>query len=116
MKPFRRILVVEDDAGLRLALERLLEAAGYEADTYGSAEAAAEGDLAAADCFVLDVQLPGISGPDLRDQLKLRGFGAPVIFISARDPAVHGDATWLAKPFTGRALLDTLVQVASRRP
>src|SRR5215475_5387364 len=105
--------IVEDDAGMREALGRMLKAAGYDARTYGSAEAFlandARGEIA---CLVLDIHLPGASGMDLQRSLREDGRDRPVIFITAHDAArlrreaeELGAVAFLAKPFEGRLLL-----------
>ena len=113
------IVVVEDDASMSQALELILQAGGYEVVTFASAEAALEADAAAtADCLVLDVRLPGMSGFDLYRRLALAGNELPAIFITAHDePAAREEAerlgarSYLPKPFSGRALLDVIIQV-----
>ena len=66
-------------------------------------------------CLIVDVHLPGISGFTLRDRLSLKGALPPVIFITAFDEpetrakaASAGAAAFLTKPFSGRALLETI--------
>ena len=115
----RRILVVEDDKSLRDALERLLDAAGFEAGSYGSAEALlANGGAADAACVVSDLKLPARSGLELLDEMRARGWRPPLILITAHDaPGLrgeaerHGVAAYLAKPFRGTALLDAIADV-----
>jgi FixJ family two-component response regulator len=112
------IVVVEDDASMNRALELILRAGGYEVVTFASAEAALEADAAAtADCLVLDIHLPGMSGFDLYRRLALAGNELPAIFITAHDePAACEEAerlgarSYLPKPFSGRALLDAVTQ------
>src|SRR6185436_15260430 len=82
----RSVMVVEDDPSMRQALGRLLRLAGYAALAYESAEAfIGDGNAALATCLVLDLQLPGITGFELRERLVRDGFKAPVIFITAYD-------------------------------
>jgi DNA-binding response OmpR family regulator len=110
--------VVEDDASMSRALELILRAGGYEVVTFASAEATLEADAAAtADCLVLDIHLPGMSGFDLCRRLALAGNELPAIFITARDePAAREEAerlgarSYLPKPFSGRVLLDAVTQ------
>ena len=105
--------IVEDDAGMREALGRMLKAAGYDARTYASAEAFLEsGPCAEIGCLVLDVHLPGASGIDLQRRLREDGQARPVIFITAHDAGrlrseaeALGAVAFLAKPFEGRLLL-----------
>jgi FixJ family two-component response regulator len=103
---------------MRQALDRLLHAGGYEVVTFASAEAALEADAAAtADCLVLDIHLPGMSGFELYRQLALVGNEPPAIFITAHDePAAREEAvrlgarSYLPKPFPGRTLLVAVIQ------
>jgi FixJ family two-component response regulator len=112
------ILVVEDDASLGQAIDRILRAGGLEVVMFPSAEAALNANAAAAaDCLVLDIRLPGISGFELYRRLAQAGSHAPVIFITAHDePAVREEAerlgaqSFLSKPFPGRKLLDAIAQ------
>ena len=91
---FRRhpvVTLVEDDDGLRVALGRVLRASGFETRAYGSAEALLQ-DLhaPAADCLVVDLELPAMSGLDLVARLRQGGVQTPAVAISARDEAsVH---------------------------
>jgi FixJ family two-component response regulator len=109
----RTIVVVDDDAQMGQAVERLLSAAGFRATTFRSAEALLADEAAMrADCFVLDIHLPGISGFELQQRIVRRGTAAPVIFITAYDdPASRahaqaaGAVALFAKPFGGRPLL-----------
>ena len=117
----RKVLVVEDDDGLREAIEVLLEAAGIEATSYASAEALLAGhDLESATCIISDIKLPAMSGIELLTELRARGNAPPVIVITAHDaPGVcadavrHGAAAYLAKPFLGTALLAAITSVTN---
>ena len=110
------VVVVEDDAGMRKALERLLRAAGFHAVLFPSAEALLETNAAdSAGCLVLDIHLPGFSGFELRRRLVGSGHDAPVIFITAQDeePAREearqlGCIAYFRKPVEGSALLEAI--------
>jgi FixJ family two-component response regulator len=121
------VFVVDDDAGMRRGLCRLLEAAGYEARPCASA-----GDFLLADpvqgaaCVLLDVRMPGPSGLDLQEALARRGEAPPIVFLSAHgDIAMSvkalkaGAVDFLTKPVDRATLLaavDTaLAQDAARR-
>ena len=114
----RRIVVVDDDASMGQAIACVLRAGGFEATVFTSAETALEADVAAADCLVLDVYLPGMSGFDLYRQLTLSGKAMPAVFVTARDePAVREEAerlggagSYLPKPFSGHDLLDVVTR------
>jgi FixJ family two-component response regulator len=78
--------VVDDDPSQRRALARLLRAAGMQSVAYESAEAfRADVKQPRFDCLVLDVQLPGMSGIELRNQLASESIVTPVIFVTAHD-------------------------------
>jgi FixJ family two-component response regulator len=108
------IVVVEDDDGLNRAVVRLLLAAGFQPFSFDSAEGLLASNVATfADCFVLDVHLPGISGTELRAKLVDTGISKPVIFISAHDDnqtrqLTSNAASCLTKPFTGRTLIQAI--------
>lgn len=116
------IVVVEDDAGLNQALARLLEAAGFSPTMFESAEALLAADTAAsADCLVLDLHLPGMSGLQLHDKLKEISPPPPCIVITAYDDAATrrgikgiGAAAVLIKPFKGQALVSAVQKVLGR--
>jgi len=115
-----RILVVDDDEGMREALKNLLDAAGFETATYASAEALlSDGVIDGALCVISDIRLPVMSGLAMLTALRARGEGIPVIAITAHDePGVrdeaerHGAAAYLAKPFLGTALLAAIAGVS----
>jgi FixJ family two-component response regulator len=95
------VAVVDDDKSLLRSLARLLRAAGMQPITYSSAEAfRADVKRPRFDCLVLDVQLPGMSGIDLRNQLAAEGAAAPILFVTAHDdPQARANA--MAGPCAG---------------
>jgi len=93
--------VVDDDESLLRSLARLLRAAGMQPITYSSAEAfRADVKRPRFDCLVLDVQLPGVSGIDLRNQLAAEGATTPILFVTAYDDA-QARANALSGPCAG---------------
>lgn len=120
----RTILVVEDDNGMREAIESLLNAAGLESTVYGSAEEVLSvGRIEEALCVVSDIRLPGMSGLELLAELRTRGLRPPVVMITGHDaPGVRSQAehlgavAYLAKPFQGSALLAAIkgIEAAGR--
>ena len=118
----RPIVVVEDDAGMRNAMDELLRAAGFKVAAFNSAEELLASALSpSAACLILDVHLPGLSGFELYEQLHPSTGEPPVIFITAHDtPATRarserlGAAAYLPKPFAGRMLLDALKGVNAK--
>ena len=77
------VVVVEDDESVRESLPDLLNELGYLAQAFVSAEECLASDaLSNAGCLILDIGLPGMSGPDLQHELIRRGFSIPTIFIT----------------------------------
>lgn len=109
------LVLVEDDDDVRVALGRLLRSMGHTVHLFASAEAF-DASPVPGDCLILDVRLPGLSGLELRDRLRHRGFQVPVVFItgesgsSTRDgaPNVRFDEPSLAKPFGEDELMDAI--------
>ena len=118
-EPF--VVLVEDDSGMLMALERMLRIAGFRVATFATAETCLASDGAAsADCLVCDVQLPGASGFEFCGQLVAGGSRIPTIFITAHDSRAARDAAsrlnaaaFLVKPFDGGELI-AAVQRAAR--
>ena len=83
------VAVIDDDESVRESLPDLLREVGHQVETFSSAEEfLASGDLGRTKCLVLDVAMPGMSGPGLQRELQRRGRSIPVVFITA-----HGDET-----------------------
>ena len=110
------ISVVDDDESVRESLPDLLREFGFEAQTFSSAEEfLASESVADTNCLVLDVAMPGMSGPDLQRELKTREQSIPIVFITAaRDATVRtrligqGAVECLFKPFEPTDLLQAL--------
>lgn len=108
-----RLAIVDDDDGARTAVARLLRCLGHDVRPFESAEAIEAVEVAelALDCLIVDVRLPGVSGPELRDRLRGKGMATPVVFITgdanvkARDAARAGSALTVVKPFDSDTLL-----------
>lgn len=110
------VSVVDDDESVRESLPDLLRQFGFAAAAFQSAEAFLASDVVSeTGCLLLDVAMPGMSGPELQQELKRRRQEVPIVFITA-----HGDSTdrprllargaveCLLKPFSEAALLDAL--------
>jgi FixJ family two-component response regulator len=105
--------VVDDDESIRESLPGLIKEFGFAARAFSSAEEfLSSGAVAETSCLILDVSMPGMSGPELQQELKRRGEEIPVIFITAqKDEAIRarafaqGAAGFLLKPFSDAALL-----------
>ncbi|MCW5732836.1 MAG: response regulator transcription factor [Enhydrobacter sp.] len=116
------IHIVDDDAGLRVALDGLFRSVGYRTRLFGSAaEFMASNATEAAGCLVLDVRLPDISGLDFQRQLSDAGIAMPVILMTG-----HGDIPmsvrgmkagaidFLPKPFRDQDMLDAVAAALER--
>ena len=113
------VIVVEDDSGMSQAMARMLRVAGFAPVTFSSAEEfLASGGMPDALCMIIDVQLPGLNGFALHERLTAAGRTPPAIFITAFDEPEHraraataGGAGFLAKPFSGHALVELVRRV-----
>jgi FixJ family two-component response regulator len=111
------VAIVEDDPDIRTALFRLLGSHGHDVFVFGSAEAYLA-EACAADCAILDVHLPGISGLDLEGRLRAAGSEMSIVFITADDDAGTREAIRrtrrpsLLKPFDETRLLEALASAA----
>lgn len=110
------VSVVDDDESVRESLPDLLNELGFAAETFASAEAFLASDkIDATGCLILDIAMPGMSGPQLARELAQRRKQIPVIFITAQgDGAVaahligEGAVACLLKPFSESALHEAL--------
>ncbi|HET9834273.1 MAG TPA: response regulator [Vicinamibacterales bacterium] len=110
------VAVVDDNESVRESVPELLEHIGFAVETFESAEAFLESaSLAETRCLILDVGLPGMSGPDLQQELARRGRAIPIVFITAQGDAslrprllARGAVACLFKPFSDTALIDAL--------
>ena len=110
------VSVVDDDQSVRESLPDLLRVFGFAARAFSSAEEfLGSNSVGQTRCLILDVAMPGMSGPDLQLELRRRDQTIPVIFITAHpDESVRshvledGAVDCLFKPFTDTALLDAL--------
>jgi FixJ family two-component response regulator len=110
------IAVVDDSDSVRESLPDLLEQFGFAVRAFASAEAFLASEAAGrTNCLILDVGLPGMSGPDLQKELIRRGVAIPIVFITAQgDKSLRprlvalGAVACLFKPFSDDALLDAV--------
>jgi FixJ family two-component response regulator len=106
------VAVVDDDESVRESLPDLLRELGFAARAFTSAdEFLTSGYVAATRCLILDIAMPGMSGPELQQELARRGHDRKIIFITARaDEAVRrhllaqGAVECLFKPFSEQEL------------
>jgi FixJ family two-component response regulator len=110
------VSIVDDDESVRESLPDLVGEFGFAARAFSSAEEFLASDCVdQTSCLILDVAMPGMSGPDLQRELKLRRREIPIIFITASpDKTVrarlleHGAVECLFKPFSDTALFDAV--------
>jgi FixJ family two-component response regulator len=110
------VSVVDDDASMREALPDLLRQFGFAAEAFASAEAFLASEFVSeTSCLLLDVAMPGMSGPDLQQELTRRRQMIPIVFITAYGDAsvlrrllARGAVRCLVKPFSDAALLDAV--------
>lgn len=110
------VSVVDDDESIRESLPDLLREFGFAAQAFSSAEEfLASGYVGQTRCLILDIAMPGMTGPDLQRELALRRQEIPIVFITARRdqnlrPGVleHGAVECLFKPFSDTDLLEAL--------
>jgi len=107
------ISIIDDDASVRAATNRLVRSLGYIAFTFASAEEFLRSpQVHDSSCVIADVQMPGMSGVDLQSRLQAQGCRLPIIFITAfpeesvRARALDAGAVcFLTKPFDGPTLI-----------
>jgi FixJ family two-component response regulator len=110
------VSVVDDDESVRESLPDLLREFGFVARAFSSAEEFLASDsISLTKCLVLDIAMPGMSGPDLQRELTLRRQKIPIVFITAHSDAgvrprllQQGAIECLFKPFSETALLEAI--------
>ena len=110
------VSVVDDDESVRESLPDLLRQFGFDAQAFSSAEAFLTSEVVReTSCLILDVAMPGMSGPDLQVELIRRRQAIPIVFITANGDQTlrprllaRGAVACLFKPFSETALLDAL--------
>jgi FixJ family two-component response regulator len=124
MVPRPLVAVVDDDESIRESLPDLLRELGYAARAFASAQEFLASDcIPETRCLILDIAMPGMSGPELHRELLLQGHTIPVIFITAlsgksRPPELlqQGAVTCLIKPFSEQGLRGALAAASGRPP
>ena len=112
----RVVSVVDDDESVRESLPDFLRSFGFEVQAFASAEAFLGSDsIQRTGCLILDVAMPHMTGPDLREELARRGHEIPAVFITAQSAeqvrafgSNPGVVAWLFKPFTDTAILEAV--------
>ena len=117
------VSVVDDDESVRESLPDLIRQFGFCARAFSSAEAFLASEVVGeTSCLLLDIAMPGMSGPDLQQELLRRRQAIPIVFITAQcDERVRprllaaGAVACLFKPFSEAALLDALDAALRKR-
>jgi len=107
------IAIVDDDESVRESLPDLIRELGFAVSAFASGEEFLASDcIPQTGCLVLDVSMPGMSGPELQRELIRRGYEIPIIFITAHSDLVdlleQGAKACLFKPFSDIQLLEAL--------
>jgi len=110
------ISVVDDDESVRDSLPDLIKEFGYDVRAFSSAEEFLDsGCVDRTGCLILDIAMPGMTGPELQDELRNRRQDIPIIFITAHADETtrprmmsNGAVECLSKPFSETALMDAL--------
>jgi FixJ family two-component response regulator len=122
MVPARKsVFVVDDDRSMRLGIERLLRVHGFKTRLFASADALlGHSDFSEAFCIILDIDLNGESGIDLRLRLANEDVGLPVIYVTGNDSEVNrtaaiasGCVAYLTKPFAARSLIEPIARLCA---
>lgn len=116
------VSVVDDDVSVRESLPDLLRSVGFEVAPFASADAFLNSDsLDRTSCLVLDVAMPGMSGPELQEELVRRNYDIPIVFVTAHSddrivPRLlgRGAVACLYKPLSEAALLDAVTTALGR--
>jgi FixJ family two-component response regulator len=118
------ISVIDDDESVRIALDGLLRSHGYCVKTYANAfDFLSSSQPESTACLISDIQMPGMTGIQMHDQLAIRGIDIPVIFITGYPgaPPRANEATpepvaFFPKPFDCAALIACIESVLAGRP
>jgi len=118
------VYIVDDDVSFQTAIRRRLQLAGYEVQIYSSAEQFLDQqphDNNRSGCLLLDVRIPGLSGPELQGRLHEAGSTVPIVFVSARNDintvvrtVKAGAEDFLIKPVTSDVLLAAIERAIAR--
>jgi len=118
------VYIVDDDVSFQTAIRRRLQLAGYEVQIYSSAEQFLDqqpNDNNRSGCLLLDVRIPGLSGPELQGRLHEAGSTLPIVFVSARNDintvvqtVKAGAEDFLIKPVKSDVLLAAIERAIAR--
>ena len=117
-----KVLIVDDDQGVRESVRILMRSIGVESETFPSADAFLEGhDPDKPGCLVLDVRMPGMSGLELQERLASLGSTLPIIFMTAHgdvpmavEAVKAGALDFVQKPFRDQELIDKIQEAFAK--
>jgi FixJ family two-component response regulator len=117
------ISIVDDDTAARAGTRALVESLGYKAISFSSAEHFLKSDMIRETaCLITDLQMPGLNGLELQEQLRSQGYRMPIILITAYPNEIHrirafngGAVGFLSKPFDEASLIDCLTVAIKQR-
>ncbi|MBC3362845.1 response regulator [Pseudomonas sp. SWRI154] len=117
------VSVIDDDESVRVALDGLLRSHGYSVRTYASAiDFLSSAELENTACLLSDIQMPGMTGVQLLDELRARGVDIPLIFITGLPavpprarPGAGGSVAVFAKPFRCAELVACIESILGRQ-
>jgi FixJ family two-component response regulator len=115
----KSVFVVDDDPSMLKGVQRLLRVHGFNTQLFESVEAVcSRANMDDAFCVVLDINLNGKSGIELRHKMISRGVAIPVVYITANDndatrkaAIASGCIAYLTKPFSAKDLIDPILRV-----
>jgi FixJ family two-component response regulator len=118
------IAVIDDDESFRTATGLLVRSLGFNVAGYESARSFLDRcSDRKTDCIISDINMPGMTGIELKQRLNQEGINVPVIFVSAQTDTTLprrvmecGGLSLLQKPFHGQSLIDALYQALEYRP
>lgn len=117
-----RVFIIDDDSSVRTGLSRLLRSAGYSTEVFATAaEYLQREEYDGTACLILDVMMPGVTGPMLQKQLIERGDDFPIIFLTAHGSLAscvqvikRGGANYFQKPVDDAVLVEAVDKALTR--
>jgi FixJ family two-component response regulator len=116
-----RIFVVDDDEAFSRSLARLIRSAGFDVETLGAQEFLEREIYTGTSCLLLDVRMPGLTGPDLQQEMLKRNILMPIVFLTAHgdtrtgvEAMKSGAIDYLMKPVDEESLFDAVERALDR--
>jgi FixJ family two-component response regulator len=116
-----RIFIVDDDEAFSRSLARLIRSAGFDVETLGAQEFLEREIYTGTSCLLLDVRMPGLTGPDLQQEMLKRNILMPIVFLTAHgdtrtgvEAMKSGAIDYLMKPVDEESLFDAVERALDR--